>query len=408
MERLQMNLPLLIGGATTSRIHTAVKIDPKYSDAVVYVPDASRAVGVAGELLSEERRRLYVENVKAEYENMRELRSSREAGRQHFSLQQARDNAFRADWKNYTPPVPGFTGIRVFDDYSLEELTRYIDWTPFFHAWELTGKYPKILHDDIVGEQATHLFNDAQQLLQQLVREKWLTARAVIGFYPANSVGDDIEIYSDDSRTQVTAKLFHLRQQMAKPADRPNRCLADYVAPKSSGKKDYIGVFAVTAGIGIEQHVQRFEAAHDDYNSILLKALADRLAEAFAECMHMHVRKEYWGYAPEENLSNEELVAEAYRGIRPAPGYPACPDHTEKATLWSLISPDKNAGITLTESFAMMPAASVSGFYFSHPEAKYFGTGKIQRDQVADYARRKREELRTIERWLAPVLGYDV
>ncbi|MCG6937070.1 MAG: methionine synthase [Gammaproteobacteria bacterium] len=418
MERLGMNIPLLIGGATTSRIHTAVKIDPKYSDAVVYVPDASRAVGVAGELLSEERRQVYMQNIKDEYELMRVQRAQRTAGRENFTLQQARDNAYRGDWEHYTPPAPTFLGIKVFEDYSLEELTRCIDWTPFFHAWELSGKYPKILHDDIIGEEATRLFADAQHMLKQIVDEKWLTARAVIGFFPANSVGDDIEVYTDEvlgeeQRTEVKAVLHHLRQQMAKPSDRPNRCLADYVAPRyigtmASGIKDYIGVFAVTAGIGIEQHVQRFEADHDDYSSILLKALADRLAEAFAECMHMHVRKEFWGYAADENLTNEELVAEAYRGIRPAPGYPACPDHTEKATLWSLIAPDRNAGITITESFAMLPAASVCGFYFSHPEAKYFGTGKIQKDQVEDYARRKGESLNVAERWLAPVLGYDV
>jgi len=408
MERLGMNIPLLIGGATTSRIHTAVKIDPKYSDAVVYVPDASRAVGVAGDLLSEDRRQVYIQNIKDEYENMRVQRAQRTAGRENFTLQQARDNAYRGDWENYTPPEPTFLGIKVFEDYSLEELTHYIDWTPFFHAWELAGKYPKILHDDIIGEEATRLFEDAQNLLKQIVDEKWLTAKAVIGFFPANSVGDDIELYTDDNRSEVKVVLHHLRQQMAKPSDRPNRCIADYVAPKSSGKKDYVGVFAVTTGIGIEQHVQRFEAEHDDYNSILLKALADRLAEAFAECMHMHVRKDFWAYASDENFTNEELIAEAYQGIRPAPGYPACPDHTEKATLWSLIEPDKNAGITITESFAMLPTASVCGFYFSHPEAKYFGTGKIQKDQVEDYARRKGENVSVTERWLAPVLGYDV
>jgi len=407
MERLELNIPLLIGGATTSRIHTAVKIDPKYSNAVVYVPDASRAVGVAGELLSEDRKAVYIQNIKDEYELMREQRSKRTASRQTFTLQQARDNAFKGDWENYTPPVPTFLGIKVFDDYSLEELSHYIDWTPFFHAWELAGKYPKILHDEIIGEEATRLFADAQEMLEQIIAEKWLRARAVIGFFPANSVGDDIELYKDDDRTEVKAVLHHLRQQMAKPADRPNSCLSDFVAPKLSGKKDYIGAFAVTTGIGIEERVKQFEDDHDDYSSILLKALADRLAEAFAERMHERVRKEFWAYVKDENLDNDELIKESYQGIRPAPGYPACPDHTEKATLWSLLEPDKNAGITITESFAMLPTAAVSGFYFSHPESKYFGTGKVQKDQVEDYAKRKGDDLSVVERWLAPVLDYD-
>ncbi len=407
MERLELNIPLMIGGATTSRIHTAVKIDPKYSNAVVYVPDASRAVGVAGELLSDDRKKVYIQNIKDEYELMRVQRSKRTASRKTFTLQQARDNAYRGDWENYTPPVPAFLGIKVFDDYSLEELSHYIDWTPFFHAWELAGKYPKILNDDIIGEEATRLFEDAQEMLKKIIDEKWLQARAVIGFFPANSVGDDIELYTDDERTEVKTVLHHLRQQMAKPSDRPNSCISDFVAPKDSGKDDYVGAFAVTAGIGIDEHVQRFEADHDDYSSILLKALADRLAEAFAERMHERVRKEFWAFAADEELDNDDLIKEAYRGIRPAPGYPACPDHTEKATLWSLIEPDKNAGITITESFAMLPTAAVSGFYFSHPDAKYFGTGKIQKDQVEDYAQRKGDEIAVVERWLAPVLDYD-
>ena len=407
MQRLELNIPLMIGGATTSRIHTAVKIDPKYSNAVVYVPDASRAVGVAGELLSDDRKKVYVQNLKDEYELMRQQRDKRTASRKAFSLQQARENAYHGDWKSYTPPEPTFTGIKVFEDYSLEELSHYIDWTPFFHAWELAGKYPKILNDDIIGEEATRVFDDAQQMLKKIIDEKWLQARAVIGFFPANSVGDDIELYTDDERKEVKTVLHHLRQQMAKPSDRPNRCISDYVAPKDSGKDDYVGAFAVTTGIGIDEHVQRFEADHDDYNSILLKALADRLAEAFAERMHQRVRKEFWAYAADEELGNNDLIKEAYRGIRPAPGYPACPDHTEKATLWSLIEPDKNAGITITESFAMLPTAAVSGFYFSHPDAKYFGTGKIQKDQVVDYAQRKGDEIAVVERWLAPVLDYD-
>ena len=407
MERLELNIPLMIGGATTSRIHTAVKIDPKYSNAVVYVPDASRAVGVAGELLSDDRKKVYIQNIKDEYELMREQRSKRTASRKTFTLQQARDNAYKGDWENYTPPVPAFLGIKVFDDYSLEELSHYIDWTPFFHAWELAGKYPKILNDDIIGEEATRLFEDAQEMLKKIVDEKWLQARAVIGFFPANSVGDDIELYTDDERTEVKTVLHHLRQQMAKPSDRPNSCISDFVAPKDSGKNDYVGAFAVTAGVGIDEHVQRFEADHDDYSSILLKALADRLAEAFAERLHERVRKEFWAYAADEALDNDDLIKETYRGIRPAPGYPACPDHTEKATLWSLIEPDKNAGITITESFAMLPTAAVSGFYFSHPDAKYFGIGKIQKDQVEDYAQRKGDDIAVVERWLAPVLAYD-
>ena len=407
MQRLDMHMPLLIGGATTSRIHTAVKIDPKYTNAVVYVADASRAVGVAGELLSEERSADYKQDIKDEYHKMREDRSKRTANRKTFTLQQARENAYKGDWENYTPPKPTFLGIKVFDDYSLQELSEYIDWTPFFHAWELAGKYPKILNDEVVGEEASRLFDDAQKLLKQIIDERWLRARAVIGFFPANSRGDDIEIYTDDERTEVKTVLHHLRQQMAKPADRPNSCIADFVAPADSGKQDYIGAFAVTAGIGIDEHVQRFEDDHDDYNSILLKALADRLAEAFAECLHERVRKEFWAYAPDEKLSNEERIADSYQGIHPAPGYPACPDHTEKATLWSLIEPEKNAGITITESYAMLPTAAVSGFYYSHPDAKYFGVGKIQKDQVEDYAKRKGDELAVVERWLAPVLNYD-
>jgi len=413
MQRLGMTVPLMIGGATTSRIHTAVKIDPKYDNAVVYVADASRAVGVAGDLLSDERKTQYVKDIKNKYDEMRIQRAKRSSKRKTFTLQQARDNAYKGDWENYTPPKPTFLGLKTFDDYSLDEISRYIDWTPFFHAWELAGKYPKILNDEVVGEEASHLFADAQKMLKQIVDEKWLQARAVIGFFPANSVADDIEIYTDDTRTEVKTVLHHLRQQMAKPSDRPNSCISDFVAPKamkngSGGKPDYVGAFAVTTGIGIDEHVQRFEADHDDYNSILLKALADRLAEAFAERMHERVRKEFWAYASDEQLDNDALIKEGYQGIRPAPGYPACPDHTEKATLWSLIEPDKNAGITITESFAMLPTAAVSGFYFSHPDAKYFGTGKVQKDQVEDYAKRKGDELKVVERWLSPVLDYDV
>jgi len=357
--------------------------------------------------LSEERRDGYVKGIKDEYSQMRHQREQRETTKKTVSLEQARNNCFKDDWDNYTPPVPTFLGLKDFNDYDLQELCNYIDWTPFFHTWELAGKYPKILDDEVVGEHARLLFADAQAMLQKIIDEKWLTARAVIGFFPANSFDDDVLVFSDESREEVVTVLHHLRQQLAKPPERPNWCLSDFIAPAETEIKDYIGAFAVTTGIGIEEHVQRFEAAHDDYSSILLKALADRLAEAFAERMHERVRREFWGYAPDENLANEQLVAEQYRGIRPAPGYPACPDHTEKQTLWELIEPDRNAGIEITDSYAMMPASSVSGWYFSHPQAHYFGTGKIQRDQVEDYAQRKNLEKRVVERWLAPVLGYD-
>lgn len=404
MQRLGMDIPLLIGGATTSKIHTAVKIDPAYDHASVYVADASRAVGVAGELLSAERRQDYIQGIKDEYAEMRERRANRQTARKAFSLEQARANRFDFDWSSYTPVRPSFLGLKVFEDYPLDELQDYIDWTPFFRTWELAGKFPAILEDEVVGEEASRLFEDAQAMLKTIIEENWLQARAVIGFFPANNIGDDIELYTDDSREQVQAVLHHIRQQMEKPADRPNSCLADFIAPKASHKDDYIGAFAVTAGIGIDEHVKRFEEQHDDYNSILLKALADRLAEAFAERMHERVRKEFWAYASDESFDNAELIAEAYSGIRPAPGYPACPDHSEKKTLWELLQPDVNAGIELTESFAMTPTAAVSGWYFAHPEARYFGTGKIQQDQLNDYAERRKDDILAVKRWLAPVL----
>ncbi|MDH5710753.1 MAG: methionine synthase, partial [Gammaproteobacteria bacterium] len=406
MQRLGMNIPLMIGGATTSKIHTAVKIDPKYSNAVVYVADASRAVGVVGELLSGERSAEYVQDLKNEYEQMRVKRDQRQTTKKSSTLQQARDNKFQFDWRTYTPPVPTFTGLKVFENYSLKELVDYIDWTPFFRTWEMSGKYPQILDDEKVGMEAKKLLEDAQAMLRQIVDDGWLQARAVIGFFPANSNGDDIELYADDSRAEVQTVLHHLRQQLAKSAESPNWCLADFIAPKDSGQKDYIGAFAVTTGIGIDEHVARFEKKHDDYNSIMLKALADRLAEAFAERMHERVRKEFWAYS-DESFSNAELIAEQYQGIRPAPGYPACPDHTEKQTLWELLQPEQNAGISITESFAMLPTAAVSGWYFSHPDARYFGIGKIQKDQVEDYTKRKNAELKVTERWLSPVLDYD-
>jgi 5-methyltetrahydrofolate--homocysteine methyltransferase len=408
MERLGMDLPLLIGGATTSQIHTSVKIDPQYHGAVVYVADASRAVGVASKLLSADSRKAYIAGIKQRYQELREQRAGQQQGRKLASLGEARANRFQTNWAGYKPAVPGFLGIRVFDDYPLAELVDRIDWTPFFKAWELAGKFPGILDDEVVGKEATRLFDDARAMLDRIVREKWLTARAVIGFFPANSTtADDVTLYTDDSRSDVQTVFHFLRQQMQRRNQAPNHSLADFIAPADSGVKDYLGAFAVTTGIGIDARIAEFEADHDDYSSILLKALADRLAEAFAERMHERVRKEFWGYASAENLSNEELIKESYRGIRPAPGYPACPDHTEKGTLWELIDPVGNAGISLTESFAMSPAASVSGFYFAHPEARYFGTGKIARDQVEDYAARKGLSTEEAERWLAPVLGYD-
>jgi len=399
---------LLIGGATTSQIHTSVKIDPQYRGAVVYVADASRAVGVASTLLNADRRKAYIGEIKEKYQQLREQRASQQQQRKLASLAEARANRFSTDWNSYQPARPAFQGIKVFDDYPLTELVNHINWSPFFKAWELAGKFPKILDDEVVGKEARTLFSDAQTMLERIISEKWLQASAVIGLFPANTVNDDdVELYTDDSRSEIRTGFHFLRQQMNRRREAPNHCLADYIAPKASGVEDYIGAFTVTAGIGIEDKIEEFEADHDDYNSILLKALADRLAEAFAERMHERVRKEFWGYAAAENLSNEELVKEEYRGIRPAPGYPACPDHTEKGILWELLEPDRNAGITITESFAMLPTASVSGFYFSHPEARYFGTGKLARDQIEDYAKRKGMEVAEAERWLASVLAYS-
>jgi len=408
MERQGFDLPLLIGGATTSQIHTSVKIDPQYRGAVVYVADASRAVGVVSTLLNEDNRKAYVAGIKEKYEQLRIQRAGQQQERTLASLADARANRFVTDWNSYQPAKPEVPGLQVFDDYPLAELVNHIDWSPFFKAWELAGKFPKILDDEVVGKEARRLFDDAQTMLEKIISEQWLQARAVIGLFPANTVDDDdVELYTDESRTDVLTTFHFLRQQMNRRRKAPNHCLADYIAPKESGVTDYMGAFAVTAGIGIEEKLAEFEADHDDYSSILLKALADRLAEAFAERMHERVRQEFWGYASAENLSNAELIKEEYRGIRPAPGYPACPDHTEKRILWDLIEPNINAGMTITESFAMLPTASVSGFYFSHPEARYFGTGKLARDQVENYAARRGMRIEEVERWLAPVLGYD-
>ncbi|GBE48921.1 methionine synthase [bacterium BMS3Bbin12] len=408
MDRRGFKVPLLIGGATTSRVHTAVKIAPHYGGPTIYVKDASRAVGVAQNLVSRDRREAYVASIREEYERVREQHRGRKARTNRLTIKRARANRTNVDWSGYRPPAPSFLGTRAFDDYPLEELRRFIDWSPFFHAWELAGNYPKILDDPDKGAAARRLFDDARAMLDRIVREGWLEARAVIGFFPANRAGDDdLELYTDDSRNEVRLTLHHLRQQDEKPPGRPNRCLADFIAPPESGLADYLGAFAVTAGIGIDRKVAQFEAEHDDYSAILLKALADRLAEAFAERLHQRVRREFWGYAPDEALDNASLIGEAYRGIRPAPGYPAGPDHTEKALLWELIDPLANAGIAITESFAMVPTAAVSGWYFAHPDAHYFGVGRIGRDQVEDYARRKGMTVAAVERWLAPNLGYD-
>jgi 5-methyltetrahydrofolate--homocysteine methyltransferase len=386
-------------------VHTAVKIAPHYSGPVVYVPDASRSVGVAQNLISPDSRAKFTAELRTDYEKVRAQHAAKR-GQDLVPLAAARANATPIDWSGYLPPHPKVPGRTEFVEYDLAELARYIDWSPFFQTWDLAGSYPKILDDAVVGEAARSVFRDAQAMLEQIVSGKWLKANGVIVLAPANAVGDDIEIYSDESRTEVAMVFHNLRQQAKKASDRSNRCLADFVAPRSSGLKDYIGAFAVTAGIGCEERVKAFEAAHDDYNAIMLKALADRLAEAFAERLHERVRKEFWGYAADESLASEALIAEKYRGIRPAPGYPACPDHTEKGPLFDLLDAPA-IGITLTENFAMWPPASVSGFYFAHPESQYFAVGKIDRDQAEDYARRKRADLAKTERWLAPALAYD-
>ena len=407
LEREGFSAPLLIGGATTSRVHTAVKIEPRYRGPTIHVIDASRAVGVAGALQSETQKPDFVAGVRAEYQAIRVHRSGRKSEERRQSIEDARRNRLAIDWEAATPPEPCFSGNRVLNEYPLEELVPLIDWTPFFQTWELAGHYPAILNDPTVGASARALFGDAEALLQRIVRERLLRARGVFGFYPANSVGDDIELYRDEDRTHPIAVIHTIRQQMVKPPGRPNLALADFVAPHASGVPDYIGAFAVTAGVGLDDLVEQFTSEHDDYGAILSKALADRLAEAFAELLHLRVRREFWGYARGESLDNEGLIKERYQGIRPAPGYPACPEHTEKRILFDLLDAEKSAGITLTESFAMLPTASVSGYYFWRPESHYFGVGKIERDQVEDYARRKGMDRATAERWLAPNLNYE-
>ncbi|MDO8703590.1 MAG: methionine synthase [Sulfuricaulis sp.] len=407
MQREGFTIPLLIGGATTSRVHTAVKIAPNYPHPVIWVKDASRGVGVASNLLSTDLRADFVAKVHAEYEEVRARHKGKRAGARMLPLAEARANKTKIEWQGHVPTAPRQPGIIVFEDYPLDELTRYIDWTPFFITWEMKGRYPDILRDEKAGAEATKLYHDAQALLRRIIQEKLFTAKGVIGLFPANSVNDDdIEVYQDDSRKKVAMVLHSLRQQDEKPPGRPNRALADFVAPKNSGLKDYVGGFAV--GIhGADEVAKKFEQAHDDYNAIMAKALADRLAEAFAERLHERVRREFWGYATDEKLDSEALVREEYKGIRPAPGYPACPDHTEKELLFKLIDATKNIGVKLTESFAMWPAAAVSGFYFSHPESQYFAVGNLGKDQVEDYARRKDMKLATLERWLSPNLSYE-
>jgi 5-methyltetrahydrofolate--homocysteine methyltransferase len=426
MQRQGFSLPLLIGGATTSRAHTALKIDPHYDAPTVWVKDASRAVGVAQSLISKDLRASFVAANDADYAEIRQRHLNRGDAKRLVSLEKARGQKFDGGWDTYTPPAPKQLGVTVFDDYPLSELLDYIDWTPFFQAWELAGKYPAILTDPVVGKQASELYRDARAMLDKIVAEKWLTAKAVFGIWPANSVGDDVVLLAEhrepgigngesegdnptspDSRFSIPHSLHFLRQQVDKPADRPDFCLADFIAPKDSGKQDWIGAFAVTAGIGIDEHVARFEAQYDDYNAILLKALADRLAEALAERLHQRVRMEFWGFEPEETLDNEALVAEKYRGVRPAPGYPACPEHSEKATLFRLLDAERNADMQLTESFAMLPTAAVSGYYFSHPKSQYFVVGRVSKEQAADYAKRKGVDLVQAERWLASNLDYD-
>ncbi|HVJ62244.1 MAG TPA: vitamin B12 dependent-methionine synthase activation domain-containing protein, partial [Tahibacter sp.] len=407
MHRQGLTMPLLIGGATTSRAHTALKIEPHHKSPTVWVKDASRAVGVAQSLISKELVAEFMAKIRHEYAEIRERHKDRGPGKKLVSLAHARGQRFNGGWDDYVPPTPNRPGITVFDDYPLAELARYIDWTPFFSTWELAGNYPAILDDQVVGVQARELFKDAQAMLAKIIDEKWLRARAVIGLWQAGAVGDDVEVYAKEPSARPLATLRFLRQQADKPAERPDFCLADFIAPKASGVADWIGGFAVTAGIGIEPHLERFEADHDDYSSILLKALADRLAEAFAERLHERVRREFWGYAADETLPNDALIDEKYRGIRPAPGYPACPEHSEKGTLFDLLDAEKNTGISLTDSYAMYPAAAVSGWYFSHPGSQYFVVGRVSKEQVEDYAKRKNWTLETAERWLAPLLDYD-
>jgi 5-methyltetrahydrofolate--homocysteine methyltransferase len=404
MERQQFKVPLLIGGATTSRAHTAIKIAPQYSEPVVHVVDASRAVPVATSLLSDESRNSFVEQHRAEYEAVRKAHA---APKQNLvPIEEARSRRTPIEWRMEDIAQPEFSGVRVLDNFPLTTLREFIDWSPFFHAWGLKGVYPRILDDKDRGEQARQLFKEGNELLDRIVAEKLLTARGVYGLFPANAVGDDVELYTCGSRNQTLETFHFLRQQANREGSEPCRCLADFIAPKQTGLPDWLGAFAVTSGIGLHDLILRFKAEHDDYAAIMAEALADRLAEAFAEYLHKHVRDE-WGYGREENLSNEDMIHEKYRGIRPAPGYPACPDHTEKGTIWRLLDVQANTGIEITESFAMWPGSSISGLYFAHPQSRYFTVGKIGKDQVTDYQRRKGMSLAEVERWLGPNLNYD-
>jgi 5-methyltetrahydrofolate--homocysteine methyltransferase len=398
MDKLNIKIPIMIGGATTSRAHTAVKIAPEYKETVVHVNDASRAVTVASNLLQSETKVEYAKTVRAEYDKLRDGYLNRSRDKNFLSIEEARKNKLQLDWDNFTPVKPNFIGTKTIA-VELSELVDFIDWTPFFQSWELFGKYPAILTDEVVGEQATSLFDDAQKMLKQIVQEKWLTAKGILGIFPANTINDDdIELTTNN---QQPTTFLTLRQQSQKTAGAPNKALADYIAPKDSGKQDYMGCFCVTTGFGVDEKAAEFEKQLDDYNSILVKALGDRLAEAFAEYLHLKVRKEIWGYASDENLSNDDLIKEAYKGIRPAPGYPACPDHLEKPTIWKLLNVEQEIGVKLTESMAMWPASSVSGYYFAHPESKYFGLGKIKEDQVIDYAKRRGISTEAANKWLS-------
>ena len=407
MENQGFDIPLLIGGATTSRVHTAVKIHPHYHRGQsVYVLDASRAVGVVSSLLSTETKDETIHKLREEYAQVAAAHEKGEAAKKRLSLKEARENALQLDFTHYQPPKPSFLGTKVLDHWDLAELATYIDWTPFFQSWELRGRYPAILDDEKQGETARQLFNDAQNMLKKIIDEKWFDPKAVIAFWPANRVGDDIRLYHDDTRQTELDTFYTLRQQLRKRDGKPNLALADFVAPV--GTADYLGGFVVTAGFGEQAIAERFERANDDYSAILVKALSDRFAEALAECLHEYVRKSYWGYAADEHATKEDLIAEKYRGIRPAPGYPAQPDHTEKGTLFKLLDATKNTGVKLTESYAMWPGSSVAGLYFSHPDSYYFGVAKVERDQVADYAERKSMDIREVEHWLGPILNYSV
>lgn len=404
MNRLGIKIPLLIGGATTSKAHTAVKIAPQGNAAVIHVNDASRAVTVANKLLSEDISKTYTEEIAAEYHSFREKFLERSSSKSYVDIKTARERKYSIDWENYKPVTPSFLGFKTIENQDLKQLVSYIDWTPFFRSWDLHGKYPEILNDEVVGQEATSLFIDAQNMLRKIIDERWLTAKARFGLFPVNSKGDDILVFDPNNHESESYRFITLRQQLEKRAGQPNIALSDFIAPESFGFRDYMGSFCVTTGIGVEEIAQRYENQNDDYQSIMIKALADRLAEAFAEFLHREVRTQHWGYSPKEQFTNEELIREIYKGIRPAPGYPACPDHLEKQTLWELMEVEKTIGVSLTESYAMWPASSVSGYYFAHPEAKYFGLGKIKEDQLIDYSKRRNINLEKARKWLSPNL----